>query len=193
MPPGVSPLCEAGLAACHDVFQGSWSWAKGTCWILTIPLMEVLWWWKHIICCSHDEAVLACFHFPQHFLADLPLLHTFPLHPLPLFGKRDCLGTSCGLLLSAHLPDHQCPPLWCCDLSASWFTCDKAKASSSLVDLPHDVFVPQSWCCLLYCVRCAATLMVLSPESLSVIWSLTLEHLYSSVRLVRGSSRTPLP
>ncbi len=38
-----------------------------------------------------------------------------------------------------------------------------------------------------------ALLMVWSLESFKVIWSLTLEHLYSSVRLVIGSSRTPLP
>ena len=120
MPGFLVPDCAArcvslaGLAACHDVFQGSWSWAEATGWILTTPVMEVLWWWKHIMCCFDDEANLACCHFPQLFAADLSLLHTFPLHPLPLFGKRHRLGTSCSLLLSAHLPNHQCPPLWCC-------------------------------------------------------------------------------
>lgn len=40
-------MCETGLAACHDVFESSWSWAEGTGWILTVPLFAIIWLWKH--------------------------------------------------------------------------------------------------------------------------------------------------
>ncbi len=41
MSPGVSPLREAGLAACHDVFESCWSWAEGIGWILKVPLLTI--------------------------------------------------------------------------------------------------------------------------------------------------------
>lgn len=41
--PGLSPLREAGPAACHDVFESCWSWAEGTGWILAEPLFAIIW------------------------------------------------------------------------------------------------------------------------------------------------------
>ena len=46
-------LChKADLTWCYDVFVGCWCWTEGTGWILPKPLLEVIWWWKHIICSS---------------------------------------------------------------------------------------------------------------------------------------------
>jgi len=111
VPSGVAALCEAGLTIGQDLFESHWSCAEGTGWILTIPLMEVFWRWKHIIGGSDDEADVACLHFSEHPPAKLSPLQVFPPHPLSLLGKRDGLCISFRLLLTVHLLHHHFPPL----------------------------------------------------------------------------------
>lgn len=65
MSPGITTLCEAGLATGQDVLKSRWSWAEGTGWVLAIPMVEVFWRWEHIIGGSDDEADVACLRFPE--------------------------------------------------------------------------------------------------------------------------------
>lgn len=192
VPPGVPTLCEARHRPAQDVLESRWSWTEGTGWILATPLVGVFWRWDHIIGSSDDEADVVSLHFLELPLAEHSPLQAFPIHPLSPFGKRD------GLWL----------------LSAS----SRLRTSSTTIFLLSDVkalcevgLLP-SWTrslCLRAAVACctasdgvhfppidrsgAALLMVLFLESFKVIWNLAFEQLYSSVRLVIASSRTPMP
>lgn len=143
MPPGVSALCEAGLATSQDMPESCWSWTEGAGWILPIPLMQIFCRWKYIIHRSYYEADVAFFHLPLLTPVDLSPLKAFPLHPLPLFSKRDSLRASRSLLLPAHFIDHQLPPLrWCC-LAPRWFAPCQTRPKPPL---PSWVCPIMSWC-----------------------------------------------
>lgn len=116
-------LHKAGFAASHNVFEICLSWAEGTGWILTLPLLEIPWWWKHVIRISDNEANITCLHFPNY-------IQTFPRHPASL-PCLDGLCIFCDLLQLEHILDHQSPPFW------SWFACHQAKVSSSLLNQSH--------------------------------------------------------
>lgn len=154
---------------------------------------------------SYNEADVACSHLPQLTSVDLSPLLAFPPHPLPLLCR---LCTSSGLLLSVHVPDHHFFPVRCWCLMSRWFACCQAKNL-----LFHAGYSPTMYWCLRSDVACCTALdgIHFRPVSVGVggialftVWSVfwspsmsseisLLEHLYSSVRLMRVSSRSPSP
>ncbi len=148
------------------------------------------------------EVCSDCLHFPQLLPGDLHLFHSLPCHPLPL----PCLGNSfccpcCFLLLLCLL--NRKPSLGQSGLVPEWCAGPETKTTPPLLHLAHDVPVLECCLCLLCCFCLLHFLSVVrmgaawatsgSLESISIISSRTLVHLYSSDRLEMGSSRTPLP
>lgn len=160
----------------------SWCFAEWTWWIFSNPLLSVLWSGKHIIGGSDDEANSAPSISHRSF-------QVFPCCPLACeTALAPCIASSCwrtsattslrcwaavALCQVGWLVTRSTPPLPCCTgcTMSPYLKADVASPTSQLSAWEH-----------LLLSQCLET---------RVMSSLSLVHLYSSVRLVTGSSGAP--
>lgn len=82
----------------------------------------------------------------QLFPGDLPLLHSFLCHSLPLPCLRHSFCVSSYFLFPTYLLNHQLASLRWIGFAPGWCTAPKTKTTPPLLHSAHDI--PVSECCL---------------------------------------------